>query len=250
MNGDGNKHAPGPIEARAGVLDDFEAVDLPTNEVPVVIERDRAHFVGRLGFYRKLLPLCVDGGRVLSGGRYLFASYDQAVDFRRWLGQEFRLDNKLFSERPWARDLTCDPFHVIGAHDFKDVHRSQTVVRVERWAIDGDHDAMLDSTWRALRDRANASGLASAWLWFSDDRKEAAVITVADRIGARDLKAPDEASLRALAARPTFAEELARQSWARKTFDRTSWVLTIWFAPDHEPLYLWPNSPPLPGPAA
>ncbi len=246
----GDLHAPGPIAARGGILDEFEAVGLPPNEVPAAIERDRPHFVARPGFYRKLLPLCLEGGRVLSGGRYLFAGYEQAVDFRRWLEQDFRLDNQLFAERPWARNLTCEAFHVIGAHDFRDVHRSQTVVRVERWTFDGDRGEVLDSAWRALRDRAETSGLASAWLFFSDERREAAVITVADRIAARDQRAPDEASLRALATRPTFAEEFARQSWARKTFDRTSWVFTIWFAPDHDPLHLWPNSPPLPGLAA
>ncbi len=247
ISSNSNFDALGPIAARGGFLDDFEAVGLAPNEVPSAIERDRPHFVARPGFYRKLLPLRLEGGRVFSGGRYLFASYAQAVDFRRWIEQEFRLDNRLFSERPWARDLTCDPFHVIGAHDFKDVHRSQTVVRAERWAFEGERGGALDSAWHALRERAEASGLASVWLFFSDERREAAVITVADRIGARDLESPDEVSLRALATRPTFAEEFARQPWARKTFDRTSWVFTLWFSPDHVPLHLWPNSPPLPG---
>lgn len=70
---------------------------------------------------------------------------------------------------------------------------------------------------------------------------------MADRVGVGDPTAPDVASLRALETRPSLAEEFADQGWARKTFDRTSWIFAIWFAPDHRPLYLWPNSPPLPG---
>lgn len=240
-------HTAGPIAARGGVLDDFEAVGLPAHEAPLAIEGDRPFFVARPGFYRKLLPLRLeDDGRLFSGGRYLFATFEQAVDFRRWLEQDFRLDNKLFSEREWAKDLTCDPFHVVGAHDFKDVHVSQAVVRAERWALEGDRGGALDSIWRALRDRAAAVGLASIWLFFSDERREAAVISAADRVSPRDLKAPDQASLRALATVPTLAEEFTANPWARKTFDRTSWIFTVWFAPDHQPLHLWPNSPPLP----
>jgi hypothetical protein len=240
-------HTAGPIEARGGFLDDFEAVGLAAHQAPSAIERDRPFFVARPGFYRKLLPLRLeDDGRLFSGGRYLFATFEQAVDFRRWLESDFRLDNKLFSEREWAKDLTCDPFHVVGAHDFKDVHSSQAVVRAERWALEGNQASRLDSVWRALRDRASVGGLASVWLFFSDERQEAAVITVADRVSPRDLEALDQASLRALATAPTLAEEFTSNPHARKTFDRASWIFTVWFASDHEPLQLWPNSPPLP----
>jgi hypothetical protein len=138
------------------------------------------------------------------------------------------------------------PFHVVGAHDFKDVHDSQFAARVERWTLNGERGGALESAWPAIRARAAAVDLASAWLIYSDERREAALISVGGRTGRHDPAVMDTASPTALAARPSLAEELA-QAWARKTFDRTSWIFTIWFAPDYRPLYLWPNSPPLPG---
>jgi len=245
----GRKHAPGPIEMHGAFLDDFEVLNsLQPHEVPGAIEGDRPFFVARSGFYRKLLPLRIEeSGAIFSGGRYLFRTYSEAAAFGRWLDEDFRVDGRLFVERPWVRDLTAAPFHVVGAHDFSDVHDSQFVVRVERWTLTGERGSTLDSAWPAIRDRAASAGLASVWLIFSDERREAALVTVGGRVGAHVPSALDAASLAALAAKPSPAEEVAAQSWARKTFDRTSWILTIWFAPDHRPLQLWPNSPPLPG---
>lgn len=110
-----------------------------------------------------------------------------------------------------------------------------------------EHSGALESAWPGLRDRAAERGLASIWLLYSDERREAALITVADRHHEQNSPALDVASLRMLEDQPSLAEEFVRQCRAHKTFDRTSWIFTIWFAPDHTPPYLWPNSPPLPG---
>lgn len=126
-----NTVSSGRIDARGAFLGDFQIVgNLPADEVPAAIEGDRVYFVARPGFYRKLIPLRFEeNGALFSGGRYLFKTFDQAIDFGRWFQDEFRLDGKLFVERPWIKDFTRLPFHVIGAHDFKDVHDSQVVVR-------------------------------------------------------------------------------------------------------------------------
>jgi hypothetical protein len=247
-----SKHAGetcGPIDARGAFLGDFQIVgSLPPNEVPAAIEGDRAIFVARPGFYRKLIPLRLENdGTIYSGGRYLFKTHAQAVEFGRWFRDDFRLDGELFVDRPWVKDFTRLPFHVIGAHDFKAVNDSQVVVRAERWTLSGERSGALESAWPELRDRARDRDLASAWLLYSDDRREAALVTVGSRYDQRSLTTPDVASLRSLESQLSLAEEFDRQGWARKTFDRTSWIFTIWFAPDHIPLYLWPNSPPLPG---
>lgn len=241
--------APGRIDARGAMLGDFEVVgDMPPHEVAVAIERDRQFFVARPGFHRKLIPLRREpDGTISSGGRYLFRTFEQATDFLRWFRDEFRLDDTLFTERPWVKNFTRLPFHVLGAHDFADIHDSQVVVRAQRWALSGERGGALETAWPALRERAAAAGLASIWLLFSDERGEAALITVADRRGKRDPSTPDFTSLGALEAQSSVVEEIDRQDWARQTFDRTSWVFTIWFPPSHNPLHLWPNSPPLPG---
>ncbi len=241
--------APGPIDARGAMLGDFEVVgDMPPNGVAAAIERDRPFFVAHPGFYRKLIPLRREAdGTIFSGGRYLFRTYEQAVDFVRWFRDEFRLDGKLFIEREWVKNFTRLTFHVLGAHDFADIHDSQVVVRAQRWTFNGERGGALEAAWPAIRERAAQAGLASVWLLFSDERREAGLITTANRVGACDSATPEFASLAALEAQASAAEEIGRQDWARRTFDRTGWVFTIWFPPNHEPLHLWPNSPPLPG---
>ncbi len=61
----------------------------------------------------------------------------------------------------------------------------------------------------------------------------------------------DFASLAALEHAPSQGAVWEQGGRARKTFDRTHWVFTIWFpatgASDDLPA-LWPNSPPLPSP--
>ncbi|SRR5579875_105179 len=247
-SGNHSNHAPGPIDARGALLGDFEVVGtMPPNEVAEAIERDRVIFVARPGFYRKLIPLRIENdGRLFSGGRYLFRTFEQVADFYRWFRDEFRLDGKLFVERSWVKDFSRLTFHVIGAHDFKDVRRSQFAVRAERWVVSGERGAALESAWPAVRDRAEHEGLASVWLLYSEQRREAALVTVADRTGKADAT-PDVATLDALARLTSPATEFAANEWARKTFDRTGWVFTVWFDPGHNPLSLWPNSPPLPG---
>jgi len=245
----GASQAPGTIEARGAMLGDFEVMGaMPPGAVAAAIERDRPFFVARPGFHRKLIPLRREAdGTIFSGGRYLFGTYDQALDFVRWFRDEFRLDGKLFVEREWVKNFTRLPFHVLGAHDFADVHDAQVVVRAQRWTLEGERGGMLLERWPAVRERAAAAGLASVWLLFSDERREAALITVGKRVGRRDPAAPDFASLAALEAQSSVAAEIDREVWARRSFDRAGWVFTVWFPPTHAPLHLWPNSPPLPG---
>jgi hypothetical protein len=242
-------HAPGPIRVAGAFLDEFDIVgNMPADQVPAAIERDRPYFVARPGFYRKLLPLIIgNDGAAHTGGRYLFQTRIDADAFGRWLADEFVLDGTHFVDRPWVRNLTGSAFDVIGAHDFKDVHKAQTVVRVERWALEPGHDGDLVRGWDAMRDAAEASGLASLWLLHAGDRNEAAIVSVIDRVADSDRDAPDYASIRELESRDSTAAPLNGRPWARKTADLTSWVYTLWFAPNHRPLHLWPNSPPFPG---
>ena len=61
---------------------------------------------------------------------------------------------------------------------------------------------------------------------------------------------PDFASLFALADAPSLGQAFDDAGWA-KLFDRTQWVLTIWFpfeSGDTGEPSVWPNSPPFPAP--
>jgi hypothetical protein len=248
-------HQPGPIACEGAAFDDFRLTDhLPPQAAPAVIERDRLHMAARPGFERKLLPLRVEpgSGTAYSGGRYLLDTYAQAVAFCDWVANEFELDGVPILERPDFADVTAHVWRVLGAYDFKPLRSAQHVYRTEIWKLQharaGDR---LANRWASLRDRAAEAGRSALWFLCNEDRGELSLVTIAERAAPPRGAGPDFASLRMLEAAPSFGAEWERAGWARRAFDRTHWVFTIWFPntgrPDSEPA-LWPNSPPLPAP--
>src|SRR5690242_14263507 len=65
----------------------------PLDIVPM-IERDRTVMTARPGFLRKFIPLQIDpaSGNLLSGGRYLFRTAQDARQYQTWLWHDFVLD--------------------------------------------------------------------------------------------------------------------------------------------------------------
>jgi hypothetical protein len=250
-------YGPGPIPVEGAVFDDFRLTDhLPPHEAPAVIERDRLIMAARPGFNRKLLPLRVEPetSTAYSGGRYLLDTYEDAVAFADWVTNDFAIDGVLILERPDFAEVSASVWRVIGAHDFKDIHTSQAVFRTEIWDVQGPSAGdRLANHWPALRDAAEAQGRSSLWLLHDEPGARVSLVTVVDRVADQASSGPDFASLRALEETPSQGAAWERQGWASKTFDRTHWIFTVWFphtglAGGKEPL--WPNSPPLPGPAA
>lgn len=249
------RYAPGPIDCKGAAFDDFLLTEhLPPEAAPSVIERDRLHMAARPGFERKLLPLRVepDTGVAYSGGRYLLDTYEDAVRFGDWVANEFELDGVLILDRPDFADVTTHVWHVIGAHDFKDVRTSQHVYRTEIWrTTDPAAGERLAAQWPSLRDAAEEQGRAALWLLYNDARGELSLVTIDERRTPVDVHALDFASLRRLEQAPSLGRDWDSRLRAEKTFDRTHWVFTIWFpvtgAATDRPA-LWPNSPPLPTP--
>jgi hypothetical protein len=227
--------------------------DLPFDQVPAILERDRMFMAARPGFTRKLVPLRIDPatGGVSSGGRYLFATKEDADAYREWVTREFALDGTLFLERPYFLSPDCRSWAVIGAHDFTDIHSTHVVVRTERWSVPSDNQRkLLKERWPAVRAAAAAQGLSSVWLLYNKQEDVVSLVSVADRVAPPDPYAPDFTSLFALEYAPSVGAVFNDAGWS-PMFDRTSWVLTTWF-PFHsgdtgEPS-LWPNSPPFPEP--
>jgi hypothetical protein len=252
----GFNYSPGPIEVEGAVFDDFRLTNhLPPDQAPAVIERDRLHMAARPGFNRKLLPLRVepDSGVAYCGGRYLLQTYENAVEFARWVSEDFAIDGTLILERPDFADVTAQVWHVLGAHDFTSLHDTQKVMRVERWETRAGGERWLEGRWPALRDRAEERGLASVWLLHNGEAGAAALVSVSDAIPGASRESPDFASLRALEGIPSLAADGEAAGYLSKLFDRTSWVFTIWFPyrdGEINAASLWPNSPPLPSPAA
>lgn len=248
-------YKPGPVHCKGAVFDDFQLTDhLPPEKSPAVIERDRLYMSARQGFNRKLLPLRIepDTGMAYSGGRYLLDSYQDAVQFADWVSNEFELDGVQFLQRPDFASITARVWHVIAAHDFKDIHTAQHICRTETWSVsDKSVVGRLADEWPILRDQAEKQGHSSLWLLHNDDKSEVCLVTVTERAGPRDTTAPDFASLKHLEGLPSQGQAWEASGLAVKTFDRSHWVYTIWFphtgdAQAKPPL--WPNSPPLPAP--
>lgn len=229
--------------------------DLPFDQVPAILERDRMYMAARLGFVRKLVPLRIDPatGEVSSGGRYLFDTKEDADAYREWVTREFALDGTLFLDRPYVLSPECRSWAVIGAHDFTDIHSTHVVVRTERWAVPSDNQRqLLKEGWPSVRAAAAAQGMSSIWLLYNRQDNMVSLVSVANRIAPPNPYVPDFASLFALENTPSAGGVFDDAGWT-PLFDRTSWVLTTWF-PFHsgdvgEPS-LWPNSPPFPEPYA
>jgi hypothetical protein len=238
------KHEPGPIHCKGAAFDDFRLTDhLPPQAAPAVIERDRLHMAARPGFNRKLLPLRIEP-----------ETYEQAVAFCDWVANEFELDGVLILNRPDFADVSAHVWHVLGAHDFKPLRSAQHVYRTEIWKLTSAGAAdRLAGRWTSLRDEAAEAGYSALWFLYNDEKAEVSLVTIAERPAPHAAPTPDFLALRTLESARSQEAGWEREGWARKTFDRTHWVYTIWFPntgrPDSEPA-IWPNSPPLPAPGS
>ncbi len=254
MSDDG--YGSGPIAAR-GCVTSLMVVRAggPPEAVPAMIERDRLHMAARPGLYLKLLPVLPEPAKhqVLTGGAYLFDTVEHAAAFDHWAAHEFAIDGVPFVRQPLLESRVAKVWEVIGAENFRPVAGHQVLMRMEEWRRPPGLDrATLARDWPGLRDDARAAGLSAAWLLWSDERGEIGLVTAGDRAGTPDPAAPDLASLQAL-ARARSPGSVYEKTGAERLLDRASFVFSVWFpitgGPSDRPP-LWPNSPPLPGPAA
>ena len=236
-------YAIGSIEAAGAFTGDFGiSPDAPAAQIPADIERDREIMTRRPGMRQKHLPLHLDPdtGRLSAGGRYLFDRYEDAEAYRRWVTEEFTVDGVPFPARSYFVGPRFLAWRVAGAWDFAPL-TTHGGIRFRRWSLSaGVTEARLSGVWSSVREAAERAGLASAWLLFSPERREAGLVTIT-----------------ALGEPPEVAGEGDRAVTAAleavslaKTFDRVDLVWTLWMprAAEGRPPSLWPNSPPLPAP--
>jgi hypothetical protein len=220
---------------------------------PAIIERDRMFMAEQPGMLHKHIPLRIDPatGNLLAGGRYLFDTARNAESYKRYV-ENFTLDGVRFFDRPYFLDHDCHAWSVIGAHDFADIHTSQVIVRTERWQVPAENQrVLLKDRWPAIRSEAASRGMTSAWLLYNKQEQLVALVYFSDRVVPRNPFVPDFISLEALEFATPLGHRFDDQGWT-KSFDRTHWVLNIWFPfvlGDKGEPSLWPNSPPLPEPS-
>ena len=205
---------------------------------------------------RKDIPINFDSASPdpFSGGRYLYAEYDEAQAYWQWMQSKYILDGILFLQRPYLINPDCHVWKTIGARDFADITTQHIVMRTERFSLTGtNRQSFLQSHWPQLASLASARGLSSVYLWYSPAEQLVSVVSFAGRIGPKITAAPDFASLAALAAGAGVGQEVfGDQGWPL-AMDRTQWVFTMWFPFVLGDLGLpspWPNSPVFPQPYA
>ncbi len=124
-------------------------------------------------------------------------------------------------------------------------------MRTERFSVPkGNLKHLLKQKWDDVQAEAAQRGMTSVWLTYNDEENLAQLVYFTDRIVPQDPNQPDFASLGALESAPPLGHHFDLYGWT-KTFDRTQWVLTIWFPfelGDHGDPSLWPHSPPFPQP--
>ncbi|HLM67232.1 MAG TPA: hypothetical protein VK358_06880 [Longimicrobium sp.] len=245
-------YTKGPITAGGAFTGDFGiAPGAPVDQVPAFIEADREIMTTRPGMRLKHVPIFVDeAGRAFCGGRYLFDSWENAEAYLRWMTEEFVVDGIPFPERPLFVEPAFLAWRVIGAHDYQPVE-AHRAVRFERWALaDGVGPRQLADAWERVRDDADRRGLASAWLLFSQERREAGLVTVAGSGGSHAPGELDPKLLALLDGPDAVGRVLEQWKIGVRAFNRTGWVWTVWLplAEAGDPPALWPNSPPLPAP--
>jgi hypothetical protein len=218
----------------------------PMDIVPM-IERDRAVMTARPGFVRKFIPLRNDpaSGDLLSGGRYLFRTARDARQYQTWLWNDFVLDGVAFFDRPFFLNPECHVWDVVGVADLAPYDEYQAVLRTERFRVPAtSQDSLLAASWSDILAEARRRGLTGVWLLHDQPEQLVSLVYFADRSSPLTPNSLEQA--------PPLGDVFADQGWIR-TFDRTQWVLTIWFPfvlGDHGQPSVWPNSPPLPGPVA
>lgn len=247
---DDNDPRPGNIQARGSFTCDFTIPFDPDLNVAPIIERDRMFMAARPGMQRKQIPMSFDASNnLLSGGRYLFNTRLQAERYKDWVQNDFALDGIQFFDRPYFLNPDCHAWRVIGAHNFKDL-QYQTVLRTERFSVPhASQMHKLKQRWPQIMVAAAQRGLTGAWLLYNKEEQLVQIVYFADRVSPPDPYVPDVEGLSKLASTTPLGAIFDGQSGWTKTFDRTQWVLTVWFPfvlGDHGLPSLWPNSPPLP----
>lgn len=242
----------GAVECGAMIVELFDvAGSEDATAIVDSIEADRPHYTTRPGLVRKLLPLAIDAatGKVTSGGCYLFASLENAQAYLRWTGEEYRVDDLLFHERPFVANLSCFVGSVVGAHDFDSLQTAQASVRIQLWQAPTHRAGQIArAAWRELKAAAEEMSLSGIWLAFEPDTDRIALITVIHRT--ESARGDDYDAWNRLSSEPSTGNVLSKDAALASVHDACMWIFTVWQPPRNgtQTLGLWPNSPPLPSP--
>ena len=242
-----SKYGIDPIDAAGCRTSVMLLKPTPPEQVISLIETDRKIMAQHPGLYLKLLPLFLDTetSPVKTGGAYLFDSFENARSFDNWLMHDLVIDGVAYTEREILLEMSSTAWHVVGAHNLKDLYTKQTIMRVEEWQTAGDFTSgELAAAWQVLLEKAKDADYSAVWLLHDDELNKVSTITTFEE-NLCNTKTDGGNVFSRLDAIPRISNQMELFSKPGKIFDRTSYVFNVWFpitgsAGDQEPL--WPNA--------
>ncbi|MFE0102043.1 hypothetical protein [Streptomyces sp. NPDC059009] len=223
----------GAVAAEAAFTSDFEIpADLPVQRLVDMLETERRSMDVRPGMRHKYTPLRYDAvtGAPQIGGRYLFDTWADVVDYEEFTSKELEFEQGVaFWDRPFFLGVDRHIWRVTGAHDLTPLATTHHVNRFERWTTEADGvERHLAQVWPAVLADAERQGLASVWLLHQPEEQQIALLTVASRVAGADRADALSRSVAALAGAPSPGRLLPAALGATQVFDRTSPILAMW----------------------
>jgi hypothetical protein len=225
-------YGTGPITADAAFTSDFAIPDdIPMQHLVDMVEIERRSMDVRPGMRHKYMPLRFDpaSGARQVGGRYLFDSWHDAVDYNTFTSEDLEFEPGVkFWDRPFFLGVDRHVWRVTGAHDFAPL-ATHFVNRLERWTYTGGNpERLLDAAWPTIRENGAWQGLASVWLMFQPEEEQIGILTVAAKTDGGDPADVAARSLTALERAESMGQFLPAELGGEKVFDRTSLILSMW----------------------
>ncbi|MET0493315.1 MAG: hypothetical protein ABW000_09325 [Actinoplanes sp.] len=223
----------GAIRAEAAYTADFAIPrEIEIQYLVDMLEIERRSMDVRPGMRHKYTPLRFEPatGATLIGGRYLFDTWSNVLDYEEFTSGELEFEPGVkFWSRPFFLGVDRHIWKVAGAHDFTPLATTHHVNRLERWTFEsGDPDRELERAWPQIQDAAGEAGLASVWLMFQPEERQVGILTVAERVDDTDPVVSAARSIEALERTPSGGRFLPATLETAKVFDRTSLILSMW----------------------
>lgn len=221
----------GPVACEAAFIADFDvSPDIPMNKLVGKIDLDRQTMFVRQGMRSKYVPLRFDPatGAHQIGGRYLFDTWKNVVEYMRFTAEELEFEPGIrFWDRPFFSNIDKRAWKVVGAHEFVPLEKHYAS-RMERFSYQETATlAKVEAAWPELRDCAQNKGLASVWLLEQPEDCQIGIVTAIQRVLGSD---PSEQASRTLVTLERTPSLLASRELGnlRSLFDRTSLNLSLW----------------------
>jgi hypothetical protein len=223
----------GAITADAAFTSDFAITDgMSMQNLVDMVEIERRSMDIRPGMRHKYMPLRFDpatGARQV-GGRYLFDTWEHAVDYSTFTSKELEFEPGVkFWDRPFFLGVDRRVWLVTGAHDFTPLATTHYVNRFERWMYTGGNaELLLGQVWPIVRANAGRQGLASVWLLFEPQDEQIGIVTAAAKADGRNPADAASRSVTELEQSESLGRFLPGDLGAEKVFDRTGLILAMW----------------------